>query len=229
MIKDTLKYPTDPQALDRTLMTITCPCTKDPEYAKRFPGESNLAILARADPTWFKETAGILAGREYPAEKDAKNIIAEKDEAEKDVANSIAEKDVRRDTAEKDAKKDLAEKDAAATAATDTCAEKKSSVPVEAGRTGHRSAEYEKFKKAWADAFVRRMKMHYPKIKDEHIVSVDVGTPVTAEHYLAAPGGATYGLGWGTKKFSPSLESICQPTTPIKGYIRTNQYHKKQN
>uniref|UniRef100_A0A7S3YMN9 Amine oxidase domain-containing protein n=1 Tax=Lotharella globosa TaxID=91324 RepID=A0A7S3YMN9_9EUKA len=154
-LKHTLSNPTDAKALDETLMCLTCPCVKDTGYTTRFPGESNIAILALADEKWFYDP--------------------------------------------------------------------KDPTYVDSGNHAHRTDAYKAFKKAWAEAFVRRIKLHYPKIQDEDIRSVEVGTPVTAEHFLGAPKGATYGMNWRTERLSPKFRDIFKPLTPIPNLYVTGE------
>mmetsp|Transcript_32881 Transcript_32881/g.63437 ORF Transcript_32881/g.63437 Transcript_32881/m.63437 type:complete len:154 (+) Transcript_32881:2345-2806(+) len=139
-------------------MCLTCPCVKDTGYTTRFPGESNIAILALADEKWFYDP--------------------------------------------------------------------KDPTYVDSGNHAHRTDAYKAFKKAWAEAFVRRIKLHYPKIQDEDIRSVEVGTPVTAEHFLGAPKGATYGMNWRTERLSPKFRDIFKVSERMCG--ETHVMRKKK-
>ncbi|KAL7850282.1 hypothetical protein SRHO_G00196310 [Serrasalmus rhombeus] len=62
----------------------------------------------------------------------------------------------------------------------------------------------------------------FPKIKDR-IEYMDAGTPVTNQHYIAAPKGEIYGADHGTARFSAEFCVSIRPQTPIKNLYLTGQ------
>lgn len=44
----------DPFAQREPLITLTCPAAKDPEYAREYPGTSNVLLLAEGVCEWFE-------------------------------------------------------------------------------------------------------------------------------------------------------------------------------
>lgn len=76
-------------------------------------------------------------------------------------------------------------------------------------RVGARGADYEAVKEALADKCMRVLYEHFPQCRGR-ATFVDVSTPVTTEHYLAAERGASYGLAATPERFGqahPGFES----------------------
>jgi len=62
----------------------------------------------------------------------------------------------------------------------------------------------------------------YPQIKDK-IDYIEIGSPVTNKHYLAAPHGEIYGLDHGFERFDPWTLARLRPQTDIPGLYLTGQ------
>ena len=62
----------------------------------------------------------------------------------------------------------------------------------------------------------------YPQIKDK-IDYIEIGSPVTNKHYLAAPHGEIYGLDHGFDRFDPWTLARLRPQTDIPGLFLTGQ------
>ena len=85
-----------------------------------------------------------------------------------------------------------------------------------------RGDEYEEFKKTIGQRMVDRCCDLFPQIKD-HIDYVDVGTPVTHKHYIAAPYGEIYGLDHTMERMEAELTARLRPKTDIPGLYMTGQ------
>lgn len=52
---------------------------------------------------------------------------------------------------------------------------------------------------------------------------IDAGTPITNTHYIAAPKGEIYGADHGLGRFSPELNALVRPQTPLKNLYLTGE------
>lgn len=52
---------------------------------------------------------------------------------------------------------------------------------------------------------------------------IDAGTPITNTHYIAAPKGEIYGADHGLGRFSPELNALVRPETPLKNLYLTGE------
>ena len=73
------------------------------------------------------------------------------------------------------------------------------------GEHGKRSPEYKTWKATWENLFKERLYRYYPKCRG-HVTSIEIGTPLSTEFYLAAPKGASYGLEWTPEHFDTDLD-----------------------
>ena len=85
-----------------------------------------------------------------------------------------------------------------------------------------RGEEYEEFKQTIGQRMVDRCCELYPQIKD-HVDYVDVGTPVTHKHYIAAPHGEIYGLDHTIERMDATRTAKLRPKTDIPGLYLTGQ------
>jgi all-trans-retinol 13,14-reductase len=85
-----------------------------------------------------------------------------------------------------------------------------------------RGEDYEEFKKSIGQRMIDRCCDLFPQIKD-HIDFVDIGTPVTHNHYIAAPYGEIYGLDHTIERMDASLTAKLRPKTDIPGLYMTGQ------
>ena len=53
--------------------------------------------------------------------------------------------------------------------------------------------------------FLERLYRYYPKARG-HVTHVELSTPLTAKHFIGAPGGASYGLEWTPAHFDAELQ-----------------------
>merc|ERR1719384_3082613 len=81
-----------------------------------------------------------------------------------------------------------------------------------------RGEEYEEFKKTIGQRMVDRCCELYPQIKD-HVDYVDVGTPVTHKHYIAAPHGEIYGLDHTVERMDATRTAKLRPKTDFPDCI----------
>ncbi|XP_056117566.1 all-trans-retinol 13,14-reductase [Rhinichthys klamathensis goyatoka] len=86
----------------------------------------------------------------------------------------------------------------------------------------NRSTDYKELKQAFINNILEAVTEIFPKIKDR-IEFVDAGTPITNQHYIGAPKGEIYGADHGIPRFSPELNAIIRPQTPVKNLFLTGQ------
>lgn len=53
---------------------------------------------------------------------------------------------------------------------------------------------------------------------------IDAGTPITNTHYIGTPKGEIYGADHGKSRFSPELNAMVRPQTPLKNLYLTGQF-----
>lgn len=53
---------------------------------------------------------------------------------------------------------------------------------------------------------------------------MDAGTPITNQHYIAAPKGEIYGIDHCLSRFTAELNATIRPQTPIKNLYLTGEY-----
>ena len=73
---------------------------------------------------------------------------------------------------------------------------------------GRRSDAYKSLKRRFEDIFLERLYRYYPKTRG-HVTHIELSTPLTAEHFIGAPGGASYGLEWTPAHFDAELQETC--------------------
>ncbi|KAL7860695.1 hypothetical protein AOLI_G00170440 [Acnodon oligacanthus] len=86
----------------------------------------------------------------------------------------------------------------------------------------NRGADYKELKETLLNSLLEVVYQVFPKIKDR-IEYMDAGTPVTNQHYIAAPKGEIYGADHGTARFSAEFCISMKPQTPIKNLYLTGQ------
>lgn len=89
----------------------------------------------------------------------------------------------------------------------------------EFGRPGHRSAEYEAFKRAKAAECIRFASEHMPGL-EEAVDAFWTSTPLTYAHYTATRDGSAFGI---TKDWKSPMTTVLSPTTPIENLLLTGQ------
>lgn len=134
--------------VDIPLLFISFPSTKDPQWQKKFPGKTTMAIVTLMPYSWMEEW--------------------------------------------------------------------------ENERVTKRGDEYESIKKIFGHKAVEQACQLFPSIKD-HIDYVNIGTPLSNRHYIAAPRGEIYGLDHTTERFSLWNNAVLRPQTDIPGLYLTGQ------
>eukprot|EP00850_Spirogloea_muscicola_P010277 SM000060S19609 [mRNA] locus=s60:175313:175771:+ [translate_table: standard] len=85
-----------------------------------------------------------------------------------------------------------------------------------------RGADYEHFKAGLAKQLLAALLRHFPQLAG-NVESAELGTPLTNEHYLAAPGGGAYGLASPPARFSAAAAAAAAPRTPLRGLVLAGQ------
>jgi len=141
----------DPQTYAKeALVWITVPCVKDKTYATRYPGKSNLLLLAEAQWDWFKDFDST---RPSPSSE--------------------------------------------------------------------REPEYLRIKELWKGVFLERVYKYFPKTRG-HVEHIEIGTPLSAEKFLNAPNGCSYGLDWTPERCcSMRMFKFLHPQTAVNNLYQT--------
>ncbi|GBG78855.1 hypothetical protein CBR_g28080 [Chara braunii] len=87
---------------------------------------------------------------------------------------------------------------------------------------GKRGTDYEDIKKDLATLLTAMVLERFPQLEGK-VDYVDLGTPLTIEHYLKSLQGAPYGLAFSPVRFAPEVQQILCPETPIKGLYLAGQ------
>ncbi|XP_054616332.1 all-trans-retinol 13,14-reductase [Dunckerocampus dactyliophorus] len=87
----------------------------------------------------------------------------------------------------------------------------------------NRASEYKELKEAFIEAALQVVLQVFPKVTRDKIEYIDAGTPVTNTHYIASPKGELYGVDHGLQRFSPELNIMMKPQTPLKNLYLTGQ------
>ena len=85
-----------------------------------------------------------------------------------------------------------------------------------------RGDDYDSLKKTLADNMIEQACVLFPQIR-EHIAYIEIGTPITNNHYLASPHGEIYGLDHGFERFDPWKIAQLRASTDISGLYLTGQ------
>ncbi|XP_076851829.1 all-trans-retinol 13,14-reductase [Brachyhypopomus gauderio] len=85
-----------------------------------------------------------------------------------------------------------------------------------------RGADYTQLKDSIMHSLLDVVTEVFPKIKDR-IEYMDAGTPVTNQHYLAAPRGQFYGADHGATRFTADVCVSIRPQTPVRNLFITGQ------
>ncbi|XP_027016914.1 all-trans-retinol 13,14-reductase-like [Tachysurus fulvidraco] len=90
------------------------------------------------------------------------------------------------------------------------------------GKVKNRGDDYEELKETIINSVLELLTQIYPEIKDK-IEYIEAGTPITNQHYLAAPKGEIYGADHSTSRFTAEVCVTLRPQTPIKNLFLTGQ------
>ncbi|XP_063613481.1 all-trans-retinol 13,14-reductase-like [Penaeus indicus] len=89
-------------------------------------------------------------------------------------------------------------------------------------RVMKRGDDYEGIKKIFGHKAVEQACQLFPSIRD-HIDYVNIGTPLSNQHYLGAPRGEIYGLDHTRERFSAWANAVLRPKTDIPGLFISGQ------
>lgn len=91
------------------------------------------------------------------------------------------------------------------------------------GKVSNRGSDYKELKQAFIDSILEVILDVFPKITADKIEYIDAGTPITNTYYIGAPKGEFYGADHGISRFSPELNAMVRPQTPLKNLYLTGQ------
>nr|XP_056716863.1 all-trans-retinol 13,14-reductase [Euleptes europaea] len=89
-------------------------------------------------------------------------------------------------------------------------------------RVSKRGAEYEDLKNTFVEALMETVFGIYPQVKDK-IEHVSAGTPLSNQHYIAAPQGEMYGADHCLSRMQVEVMAAVRPRTPVPNLYLTGQ------